>query len=117
MPRDESDGAAPLHVDGLYEQVRSRELKGAFAPDPRLLLGDLSPGERAALESQRYAPTALGQVNELLARQPVKLPRWLLGGRITCPEARGWAAYESRDHDWSILSPDDTLVPADGLIE
>jgi hypothetical protein len=101
-----------LHVVGLYERIRSRELKLAMSPDPRLLLGDLPPHERAVLETQTYSPTVLYQVEELLERKPVRLPRWLLGGRITCPEARGWAPYEDHRHDWFILSPDDTLVPA-----
>ena len=100
-----------LQVPGLYAKVRAKELKLALSPDPRLSLGDLPPDERAALESQKYSPTVLYQVEELLHHRPVRMPRWMLGGR-TCPEARGWAPYESRDHDWFILSPDDTVVPA-----
>jgi hypothetical protein len=101
-----------LRVAGLYEKIRTRELKLAFSPDPRLTLGDLSPPERAALESQKYAPTVLYQVSELLAYQPVRLPRWLLGGNVTCPEARGWAPYEDRRHEWLTLTADDVLTPA-----
>jgi hypothetical protein len=100
-----------LHVPGLYETIRDRELTLALSPDPRLLLGDLTPHERAVLESQRFAMTVLGQTEALLARQSVRLPRWWLGGR-TVPEARGWAPYEDRRHDWFVLSPDDMLVPA-----
>jgi hypothetical protein len=29
-------GGTTLHVPGLYERIRTRELKLAFAPDPRL---------------------------------------------------------------------------------
>jgi hypothetical protein len=101
-----------LRVPGIYKKIRDRELTLAFSPDPRLLLGDLPPHEREVLETQKYAPTVLYQVEELLERKPVRLPRWLLGGRITCPEARGWAPYEDQRHDWFILSADDTLTPA-----
>ncbi len=52
------------------------ELRIALKPDPRLLLGDLPPNERAALEAQTYAPTALGQVAELMQDLPVTVPRW-----------------------------------------
>ena len=105
-------GGTTLHVPGLYERVRTRELKLAFSSDPRLLLGDLPPRERAVLESQEYAPTVLGQVEALLAREPVTVPHWLLGGRFTCPEARNWEPYESRRYDWFTLTPDDVLTPA-----
>jgi hypothetical protein len=101
-----------LHVEGLYEKIRTRELKLALSSDPRLSLGDLPPDERAALERQTYSPTVLYQVPELLAYKPVRLPRWLLGGNVTCPEARGWAPYDNRQHQWFILTPDDVLTPA-----
>ena len=102
-----------LHIPGLYQGVRDKELRRALSPDPRLLLGDLPPHEREVLEAQTYSPTTLGQVDELMEWKPVKVPRWLLGGRITCPEARGWEPYESRRYDWFVVSPDDTLVPTD----
>jgi hypothetical protein len=65
-----------LLVAGLYERIRSRELKLALSPDPRLL-GDLTSHERATLESQNFSPTVRYQVEELLHHQPVRLPRWL----------------------------------------
>jgi hypothetical protein len=102
-----------LVVPGLYERVRSAELRLALSPDPRLLLGDLPPHERATLESQKYSPTVLYQVEELLDHQPVRLPRWLLGGRVTCPEAKDWPAYQDQRHQSFWLSPDDTLMPAE----
>lgn len=102
-----------LRVEGLYERIRAKELTLAMSPDPRLLLGDLPPHERHVLETQTYAPTVLYQVEELLERKPVRLPRWLLGGRVTCPEARGWAPYEDRQHDWFTLTADDVLMPAE----
>jgi hypothetical protein len=101
-----------LHVPGIYKKIRDRELKLAFSPDPRLSLGDLPPDERAALESQKFSPTVLYQVDELLAYRPVRLPRRLLGGNVTCPEARGWAPYDNRRHEWFILTHDDVLTPA-----
>jgi hypothetical protein len=100
-----------LRVPRLYEKVRAKELKLSLSPDPRLLLGDLPPHERAGLEAQTYAPTVLGQVEALMHRQPVRFPRWWLGGRMW-PKARGWAPYENRRHSWFVLSPDDTLMPA-----
>jgi hypothetical protein len=105
-------GLAGLRVPGLYEKIRTRELKLALSPDPRLLLGDLPPHERAVLEAQTYAPTVLGQTDELLARKPVRLPRWLLGGRVTCPQAKGWPPFEDRQHDWFTLDASDVLTPA-----
>jgi hypothetical protein len=101
-----------LRVEGLYEKIRAKELTLAMSRDPRLLLGDLPPHERATLESQKYSPTVLYQVEELLARKPIRLPRWLLGGRVACPEARGWAPYEDRRHDWFTLDASDVLTPA-----
>ncbi len=103
-----------LHVPGLYAKVRARELKLALSPDPRLHFVEDDPvAYRAALATApKYSPTVLYQVEELLAWEPVRLPRWLLGGRVTCPEAKGWAPYESRRHDWFMLSADDVLTPA-----
>jgi hypothetical protein len=102
-----------LHVEGLYDKIRNRELTLALRPDPRLALSDVPPDERAALERREFSPTVLYQVEELLNYEPVRLPRWLLGGNVTCPQARGWRPYESRRHDWFILTRDDVLVPAD----
>ena len=48
----------------------------------------------------KYSPTVLSQTDALSERKPVRLPRWLLGGRVTCPEARGWAPYEDQRHQW-----------------
>jgi hypothetical protein len=98
----------------LYSRVRARELKLALSPDPRLHLVKDDPVayEAALATAPKYSPTVLYQVEELLEWKPVRLPRWLLGGRVTCPEARGWAPYDSREHDWFILSADDWLVPA-----
>jgi hypothetical protein len=102
-----------LCVPGLYERIRSRELKLAFAPDPRLhfVKDDPVAYEAAVATAPKYSPTVLYQVEELLERKPVKLPRWLLG-RFTCPEARGWAPYEDQQHQTFTLTPDDVLRPA-----
>ena len=84
------DGTA-LHVPGLYERIRTRELKLAFAPDPRLhfVKDDPVAYEAALATAPTYSPDrAVPDVEELLARKPVRLPRWLLGGRVACPEAR-----------------------------
>jgi hypothetical protein len=112
VARDKAGVRVGLHVPGLYEKIRAKELKLALAPDPRLY--GLTGLERvaAALNAPKYSPTVLYQVEALLAYEPVRVPRWMLGGR-PCPQARGWAAYEDRRHPWFILSPDDTLVPAD----
>jgi hypothetical protein len=112
VPRDTGADVATLRVDGLYERIRSRELKLALSPDPRLLLGDLPAHERAVLETQKFSPTVLRQVQALMDRQPIRVPRWMLGGRTTCPQARGWAAYASGRYDWFTLTPDDVLTPA-----
>ena len=79
-----------LHVPGLYERIRTRELRLAMSPDPRLyLVRDDPVAYRAALATApEYSPTVLYQTEALLAREPVRVPRWLLGGRVTCPEAR-----------------------------
>lgn len=102
-----------LHVPGIYERVRERELTAALAPDPRLWSVD-DPGERERLAATAptYSPTPLGQVEALLARQPVRVPRWYLGGR-TYPEVRDWPTYADRRHPWFRLSPDDRLTPAE----
>ena len=100
-----------LRVGGLYEKIRAKELKLALSPDPRLLLGDVPPHERAALETQKYSPTVLYQVEALLAHRPVRVPRWWLGGRMV-PEAKGWAPYQDRRHQWFTLTADDVLTPA-----
>jgi hypothetical protein len=94
-----------LHVPGLYERIGARELKLALSPDPLLIFVEDDPmAYRAALATApTCSPTVLYQVEALLAREPVRLPRWLLGGRVTCPEARGWAPYEDRRHDWFHL--------------
>jgi hypothetical protein len=103
-----------LHVPVLYERIRERELKLALSPDPRLhfLKDDPVAYEAAVATAPKYSPTVLYQVEELLDRKPVRLPRWLLGGRVTCPEARGWAPYEDQRHEWFTLSADDVLTPA-----
>lgn len=113
MPRD-SHAPRSLCVPGLYERIRTRELKLAMSPDPRLYLVKDDPVayEAAVATAPKYSPTVLYQTEELLDRKPVRLPRWLLGGRVTCPEARGWAPYENRRYDWFTLSPDDVLRPA-----
>jgi hypothetical protein len=113
MPRDEYGGVA-LHVPGLYERVWTRELKLAFAPDPRVyfLRDDPQAYEAALATAPKYSPTVLYQVEELLERKPVRLPRWLLGGRVKCPEAHGWPAYEDQRHESFWLSADDVLTPA-----
>ena len=108
MPRPESDAAVGFHGAGLYEKVRAKELLVALSPDPRLKLEGLTEGERAALESQKYAPTALGQVRELLEHRPVRVPRWYFGGRSS-PEVRDWTQYDSGEHQWFIVGPDDVL--------
>ena len=66
---------------------------------------------RAAAASPRFSPTVLSQTEALLAHEPVRLPRWLLGG-VTCPEAKGWPAYEDRRHQWFTLTAGDVLTPA-----
>jgi hypothetical protein len=108
MPRDERRQLG-LHVPGLYEKIRTQELKLAFSSDPRLYFvkDDLVAYEAALATAPTYSPTVLYQVDELLSYQPVRFPRWMLGA-----EAHGWAPYDSRQHDWFILSADDWLVPA-----
>jgi hypothetical protein len=87
-----------LRVPGLYERIRTRELKLAFASDPRLHFVKDDPVAYAAAlaTAPEYSPTVRYQVEELLERKPVRLPRWLLGGRVTCPEARDWPPYEDQ---------------------
>jgi len=98
-----------MHVPGLYERIRTRELKLAFSPDPRLYFVKDDPVayEAALATAPTYSPTVLYQVEELLDRKPVRLPRWLLGG-----EADGWPAYEDQRHQWFWLGADDVLTPA-----
>jgi hypothetical protein len=107
-------GKGTLCVPGLYERIRSRELMLAFSADPRLhFVKDDPVAYVAALATApKYSPTVLYQVEGLLARKPVRLPRWLLGGRVTCPEARGWAPYEDQRHQWFTLSASEVLRPA-----
>ena len=65
--------------------------------------------ERVAITAPTYSPTALGQTEALLARQPVRVPRWMLGGR-TCPEVRGWSLYNDRRHQSYTVGPDDIIT-------
>jgi hypothetical protein len=107
-------GGTTLHVPGLYERIRTRELKLAFAPDPRLhfVKDDPLAYEATLATAPKYSPTVLSQTEALLERKPVRLPRWLLGGRVTCPEARGWAPYEDQRHQWFTLDASEVLRPA-----
>jgi hypothetical protein len=75
-----------------------------------LKLEGLSERERTALETQKLAPTALGQTEALLERNPVRVPRWYLGGR-TSPEAKDWPIHTDVHHPWFIVGPDDLLTP------
>jgi hypothetical protein len=106
-----------LHVAGLYERIRTRELKLALSPDPRLhfVKDDPVAYEAALATAPTSSPTVLYQTDELLAYKPVRVPRWLLGGRVTCPEAKGWAPYENRQHQWFTLTADDVLTPRVGV--
>lgn len=101
-----------LYVPGLYAKVRTKELKLALSPDPRLYLVEDDPlaYEAALATAPKYSPTVLSQVDELLAWKPVRVPRWSLGGRMV-PSARGWPPFEDRLHQ-CVLSPDDVLTPA-----
>jgi hypothetical protein len=106
-------GGNTLCVEGLYQKIREKELRLALAPDPRLsLIRDSVERERVAASAPRFWPTVLYQTEELLAGKPVRLPRWLLGGRVTCPQARGWPPFESQRHQWFTLTPADMLTPA-----
>jgi hypothetical protein len=111
MPRDKGTGLVSFHASGTYETIRSKELRTAMRPDPRLLLGDLPPDERAALETQRFAPTAIGQVQQLLNREPVSAPAWYFGRSF--PEARDWLK-DHREVTWVLVWPDDTIMPGGG---
>lgn len=83
-------------MEGLYERIRAAELRVALSPDPRLsMITDPEEWGRAAAASPRFSPSPLGQVEALLARQPVRLPPSYIGGR-TCPEVRDWPPYEDR---------------------
>jgi hypothetical protein len=107
-------GMAGLRVPGLYEKIKTRELKLAFAPDPRLYFVKDDPlaYEAAVATAPTYSPTVLNHTEALLERKPVRLPRWLLGGRVTCTEARGWGPYEDRRYQWFTLTADDVVTPA-----
>ena len=61
MARDSHPGSVSLHVPGLYERIKTRELKLAFAPDPRLHFVEDDPvAYRAALATApKYSPTVL----------------------------------------------------------
>jgi hypothetical protein len=97
-----------LRVPGLYEHIRTRELTVALSDDPRLaLIDDPDERERIAATAPAISGTALGQLDAVQHRQPVRVPRWMLGA-----EARGWAPYEDRRHEWFWLSADDVLTPA-----
>lgn len=90
----------------------SRELTVALSDDPRLvLIDDPDERERVAATAPAVSGTALGQLEALKHRQPVMVPRWLLGGRM-CPEVRDWPPYRDRRVRWFTLTADDTLTPA-----
>ena len=108
MPRHEH-GPVGFHVPGLYDRVRERELTAALSPDPRLYGLDPDERERVAATAPKYSPTALNRTEALLVRQPVRVPRRMLGGR-TCPEVRGWPLYTDRRHQWFTVGPDDIIT-------
>lgn len=97
-----------LRVDGLYERIRARELTVALSDDPRLaLIDDPDERQRIAATAGALSPIVLGQLDALKNRQPVRVPRWMLGA-----EARGRAPHEDRRHQSFILTADDVLRPA-----
>jgi hypothetical protein len=115
MPRDERPGSVGLQVSGIYERIRTRELKLAFEPDPRLHFVKDSPMayDAATVTAPKYGPTVLYQVDELLERKPVRLASMAV--RWACHLSRGERLGTIRqpvDTTWFILSVDDTLVPA-----
>jgi hypothetical protein len=99
-----------LTVAGIYQRIKNYELTVALKPDPRLFLQGLSEDERAALETQRFAPTALGQVEALMQGLPVMVPKWYVGGR-SYPEVRGWHPYSHGRVKWFIVTADDKITP------
>ncbi|MGE2723556.1 hypothetical protein [Mycolicibacterium pulveris] len=110
MPLADTDPVG-LHAPGIYERVRQRELSVARAPDPRLsAFTDSAERKHQAVTAPPYSPTPLGQIEALIARQPVRIPRWYLGGH-TFPEVRDWAPYADRRHQWFVLTPDDRVTP------
>jgi hypothetical protein len=107
--RRNATGCRPgLRVPGCYDRLRANELRVALWNDPREGLGDRP---LALAPTDRYSATALGQAHAALKREPLRVPRWYLGGR-TIPEARRWPAYDSRAHDWFTVTADDVITPA-----
>ena len=111
MARDNHHVPVSLHVPGVHEKVRARQLSQALRPDPRLGLVGNVERPLALTPPESWSPTSLGQTEKLLRREAIRLPRWFLGGR-TIPEARGWAPYDDRRVTWFTLTPDDGLTPA-----
>ncbi|VEG39405.1 Uncharacterised protein [Mycolicibacterium flavescens] len=110
MPLAEHTGPVGLRIPGLYRRIKTYELAVSLRPDPRLVIGDVSAEERAALASQAYAPTALNQVESLRHNLPVTVPRWYIGGR-SYPEVNGWHPYDNRRVDLFIVFPNDDISP------
>ncbi len=65
--------------------------------------------DRKRATAPKFSPTVLNQTDALLARQPVRVPRWLLGDR-TCPEMRDWPRYADRRQQWFTVGPDDVIT-------
>jgi hypothetical protein len=108
VPRLKQDADIGLHMPGLYETLREKELKTALTPDPRLSMIDPDERERVAANCyNRYSPTALGQVDELLAKEPVTIPRYML----TRSDLADWPPFRDRRHQWFTVGPDDVISP------
>ena len=111
MARDKTKVRVGLRVPGLYEQIRSKQLATALAPDPRLyMIADPDERERVVAAAPTYAPTALGQTEALLARESVRVPRWMLAGWARSA-VRDWPVFADRRVEWFMVGPDDEVSP------
>jgi hypothetical protein len=71
MARRVGEAVATLVVEGLYERIRSNELRTALSPDPRLtmMITDLVP-RCGKPHPAGDSPCTLNQTEALLAKEP-----------------------------------------------
>lgn len=102
----------PARAGGLQTDQGSRACSRPVARPRLCTINDPVERERMAATAPKYSLTVLYRVDALLANQPVRVPRWLLGGHVRCPEAVAWPEYTSRRHQWFTIDVNDVVRPA-----
>jgi hypothetical protein len=114
MARHFIAATAGHHVPGSYVSERAKTLAQAAQPDPRVWVGIEGPALDAAIEenlrTQPRQQRVTLDVDALEAWEPVKLPKWWLGGH-DYPRARDWPQYHDPAVVGWLMYPDDRIIP------